>query len=148
MISSQVADERMQSTIRNVMRDTWTWATLLALAAILGAVVKNSAAPSTADANAKTLFKAMSDYMAAQNAISFDYDTYLEVVIKENQKLGLASSGTTTLNHPDKIRATRKGGFADVEMVFDGKTLTMLGKDANAYTQVEAPGTPSTVMLA
>jgi len=26
-------------------------------------------------------------------------------------------------------------------MVFDGKTLTMLGKDANAYTQVQAPGT-------
>jgi hypothetical protein len=33
-------------------------------------------------------------------------------------------------------------------MVFDGKTLAMLGKDANAYAQVEAPGTPSTVMLA
>jgi len=63
------------------------------------------------------------------------------VVTKENQKLGLASSGTTTLNRPDKIRATRKGGFADVEMVFDGKTLTLLGKEANAYTQVEAPGT-------
>jgi hypothetical protein len=131
----------MQSTIGKVMRDIWTWATLLALAAIVGAVVKMSAAPSTADANAKRLFKAMSDYMAAQNAISFDYDTYLEVVTKENQKLGLASFGTTTLNRPDKIRATRKGGFADVEMVFDGKTLTMLGKDANAYTQVQAPGT-------
>ena len=78
----------MQSTIRNVMRDTWTWATLLALAAILGAVVKMSAAPSTADANAKRLFKAVSDYMAAQNAISFDYDTYFEVVTKQNQKLG------------------------------------------------------------
>jgi hypothetical protein len=40
------------------------------------------------DANAKRLFKAMSDYMASQNAISFDYDTYLEVVTKQNQKLG------------------------------------------------------------
>jgi hypothetical protein len=131
----------MQSTIGKVMRNTWTWATLLALAAIVGAVVKMSAAPSTADANAKRLFKTMSDYMAAQKAISFDYDTYLEVVTKENQKLGFASSGTTTLNRPDKIHAARKGGFADVEMVFDGKTLTMLGKDANAYTQVQAPGT-------
>ena len=26
-------------------------------------------------------------------------------------------------------------------MVFDGKTLTLLGKDANLYTQVEIPGT-------
>jgi len=34
------------------------------------------------------------------------------------------------LNLPDKIRATRKGGFADVEIVLDGKMLTMLGKPA------------------
>ena len=46
-----------------------------------------------------------------------------------------------TLNRPDKIRATRAGGFVDVETVFDGKTLTLLGKNANKYTQVEVPGT-------
>ena len=45
------------------------------------------------------------------------------------------------LSRPDKIRATRSGGFANVEMIFDGKTLTLLGKDANLYTQAEAPGT-------
>jgi hypothetical protein len=35
----------------------------------------------------------------------------------------------------------RTGGFANVEMVFDGKTLTLLGKNANLYAQVEASGT-------
>jgi hypothetical protein len=87
------------------------------------------------------MFKAMSDYMAAQKAISFDYDSYLEVVTKQDQKLGLASSGTMTMNRPAKIRATRMGGFANVELAFDGTTLTMLGKNANAYAQVQAPGT-------
>jgi hypothetical protein len=95
----------------------------------------------TPGANARSQLKAMSDYMAAQKAFSFDYDTYLEVVSKENQKLGLASSGTMTVNRPDKIRATRMGGFANVEFVFDGKTVTMLGKSANAYAQAAAPGT-------
>jgi len=33
------------------------------------------------------------------------------------------------------------GGFADVEMSFDGKTLTLLGKNPNLYTQLEVPGT-------
>ena len=46
-----------------------------------------------------------------------------------------------TLNRPDKIRATRTGGFANVELVFDGKTLTLLGKSAKAYAQVDVPGT-------
>src|SRR4051812_21254714 len=92
------------------------------------------------EAEAKSMLKAMSDYLAAQTAISFGYDTSLEVVTKDHQKLLLASSGTTDLSRPDKIRASRHGGFADVEMVFDGKTLTLLGKDANLYTQAEIPG--------
>jgi hypothetical protein len=53
----------------------------------------------------------------------------------------LASSGTLTLERPDKLHATRTGGFANVEMVFDGKTLSLLGKNANVSAQVEAPGT-------
>ncbi len=92
------------------------------------------------EAQAKSLLKGMSDYLASQKAISFDYDSFLEVITKQDQKLGLASSGTVTINRPDKIRATRTGGFANVELVFDGKTLTLLGKSAKAYAQVDAPG--------
>jgi hypothetical protein len=91
--------------------------------------------------DAKNLLKAMSNYMAAQKAISFAYDATLEVVTKEEQKLALASSGTVTLNRPDKILVKRSGGFADVEMSFDGKTLTLLGKNLNLYTQLDVPGT-------
>jgi hypothetical protein len=93
------------------------------------------------EAQARSLLKAMSDYLAGQKAISFDYDSNLEIVSTQQQKIGLASSGTLTLNRPDKLHATRTGGFANVEMVFDGKTLTLLGKNANLYAQVEAPGT-------
>jgi hypothetical protein len=93
------------------------------------------------EADAKSLLKAMSDYMAAQEAISFGYDATLEVVTKDGQKLALASSGSITLNRPDKIRATRSGGFADIEMLFDGKTLTLFGKTANLFTQIDVPGT-------
>jgi len=108
---------------------------LLILAVGLGA-------PARADeATAKSLLKAMSDYLAAQTAISFGYDTNLEVVTKDHQKLLLASSGTMDLARPDKFRGSRHCGFANVEMVFDGKTLTLLGKDANLYTQVDVPGT-------
>ena len=93
------------------------------------------------EAEAKGLLKAMSDYLAAQKTISLAYDANFEVVTKDHQKLLLANSGTIDLSRPDKIRATREAGFANVEMVFDGKTLSMLGKDANLYVQVDAPGT-------
>jgi hypothetical protein len=96
----------------------------------------------TADeADARNMFRVMSGHMAAQKAISFQFETVLEVVTTDKQKLALASSGKVTLNRPDKIRVTRTGGFADVEFLFDGKTLTLLGKTENVYGQVEVPGT-------
>jgi hypothetical protein len=95
----------------------------------------------TDSAEAKALLKAMSDYLSRQNAMSFSYDANFQVVTNTEQKLGLASSGSVTLSRPDKIHTTRSGGFVDVETLFDGKTLTILGKNANKYGQVDIPGT-------
>ena len=92
------------------------------------------------EADAKRILKAMSEYMAAQKSLSFEFDATLEVVTDEDQKLGLASSGSVILNRPDKIRVKRSGGLTDLEMSFDGKTLTLLGKNLNLYTQLEVPG--------
>jgi hypothetical protein len=123
----------MQRAITNVTR----------LAKIAGFAAAMSAAtlPAHADqADAKKLLKAMSDYLTQQTNISFDMDTTLEIVTPQRQKIGLASSGSATISRPDKIHATRKGGFADVEFVFDGKTLSLLNKDAKLYTQADVPG--------
>jgi len=112
---------------------------IAALALLVGLLAPSGASADEADA--RKLLKTMSDYLEAQKAISFQYDTNLEIVSKDKQKLGLASSGTVALNRPDKIRVTRTGGFADVEFLFDGKTLTLFGKTANLYGQLAVPGT-------
>jgi len=91
--------------------------------------------------NAKALLKAMSDYLAAQKNLSMGFDSTFEVVSKDHQKLQLATSGTVDLSRPDKIHTTRKSGFSDTEMVFDGKTVSILGKGQNAYVQADSPGT-------
>jgi hypothetical protein len=112
-----------------------TWAIPLAL--IVAASVPIAHAD---ESDAKRLLKSMSDYLASQKTVSFDYDTSFEVVSKDHQKVALASSGTVTLSRPDKLRVTRHGGFANVEFVFDGKTVSMLGKDANVFMQTDVPG--------
>ncbi len=114
---------------------------LSAMALAMTVSLVTSTGVSADEADAKRLLKAMSDYLAAQQAISFEYDAILEVITKDGQKLALASSGALALNRPDKIHATRSGGHADVEMSFDGKTLTVLGKNLNIYAQQEVPGT-------
>jgi len=129
----------MQCSFSKATRTLEKWAVVLAVVAAAG--IANISAVHADEANAKSLLKAMSDYLAAQNAISFDYDSNLELVNTQQQKIALASSGTVTLKRPDKLHATRTGGFSNIEMVFDGKMLTLLGKNANLYAQVEAPGT-------
>jgi len=111
--------------------------TVLCPAIFLGLISTASIAD---ESDARQLLKAMSDYLDSQTAYSFDYDSVLEVVTVDGQVLGVASSGHFAINRPDRIYASRHGGFADVEMSFDGKTLTVFGKNANQYTQVDIPG--------
>src|SRR5262249_31359928 len=129
----------MKYSSRNITGTATKWISVLAVLAMTGTA--NISAGRADEANAKSLLKGMSDYLAAQNAISFDYGSNLELVSTQQQKIALASSGKVTLNRPDKLHATRTGGFSNVEMVFDGKALTLLGKNANLYAQVDAPGT-------
>ncbi len=116
-------------------------ASAVAVAVMAWTAMSPGAAVVVADeAEAKRLLKAMTEYVGEQKAISFDYDANLEVVTKDRQKLALAASGTVSLIRPNRIRATRSSGFVDLETVFDGKTLTLFGRNKNVYTQIETPG--------
>ena len=107
---------------------------------------EDAAGPATAQndetaANARALLKKMADYLDSQQAISLSYDSIFEVVSEDHQKFQIATSGTVDMQRPNKIHTTRRSGFSDTEMVFDGTTLSFLGKGQNAYLQTEAPGT-------
>jgi hypothetical protein len=129
----------MRKVTRTFLKTFAAGVSVVALSLAVGLGAPSGAQADEADA--KKLLKSMSDYMASQNAISFGFDATLEVITKDKQKLALASSGALILNRPGKIRATRSGGHADVEMLFDGKTLTLFGNKANLYTQISVPGT-------
>jgi hypothetical protein len=91
--------------------------------------------------DARELLKSMSDFMAKQETLSFDYNSSVEVVSPEFQKLQFASSGSVSLERPERINVTRIGGFADLQTVYDGNTLTVYAKNANQYAQLPAKGT-------
>jgi len=129
----------MRNSVRRFTKPTTPWVTAALILAAIGFVGMRAA--DADDAQAKALFKAMSDYLSSQKQISFDVDSSLEIVTTKQQKLALASSGTVTLSRPDKLRATRTGGFSSTEVVFDGKTITIVNKNAKQYVQVAESGT-------
>lgn len=93
------------------------------------------------EASAKSIVKSMTDYLAAQPKLSFNFDTTLQIVTADDQKLDIASSGSIAVARPDKFHATRHGGFASVDGVYDGKTLSVMNTDSKIYGQAEFKGT-------
>src|SRR5450432_2169362 len=115
------------------------WPVLLTTALTMSASLISQASAESGDAD--KLLKVMSDYVASQKTISVTYDSDIEVITSDLQKIQFTSSGQVQLSRPDKLRATRTGGYRDVEIVFDGKTVTINDKDAKHFAQIDAEGT-------
>jgi hypothetical protein len=107
--------------------------------AISGALMVLAAIPRARAAgdDASQILKSMSDYLAAQKTISAAFDSALEVMTPQGEKIQFNSSGTLLLQRPNEIRLTRTGGYADVELLLDGKAATFYGKNLNSYVQLD-----------
>jgi hypothetical protein len=99
----------------------------------------NADAQEAGDANA--ILKAMSDYLASQKSISATFNSDIEVITPDLQKIQFASTGRLQLSRPDKIHVSRTGGYTDVELFFDGKTFVLEDKKHSQFVQADAPGT-------
>jgi hypothetical protein len=113
-------------------------AAVSAFSVALGSFGVGARADESGDANA--ILKAMSDYVTSQKSITAAVNTDIEAVTPELQKIQFASSGEVQMVRPDKLHMRRTGGYANVELFFDGKTFAVEDKKGNAYAQIEAPG--------
>jgi len=88
--------------------------------------------------DARAMLKAMSDYVGRQKTIELTFDSDIEVITPQMEKIQFTNSGGALLNRPNQLRAQRVGGYADVAMVFDGKTVSIVARHLNGYAQFEA----------
>jgi hypothetical protein len=103
--------------------------------------VSQSALAQARQGDAKSILKTTADYLSSQQTIELKFDSDIEVVTPQLEKIQFTNSGEVLLNRPDKLRAHRVGGYADVALYFDGKTASVYGKNLNVFAQFEVPGT-------
>ncbi|MPZ39194.1 MAG: DUF2092 domain-containing protein [Rhizobiales bacterium] len=115
---------------------TQAWTCAFTIASILFGV----ATAHSQEDSARKILKGMASYLAGQKTISATFDADIEVITPTLQKIQFTNSGGLTMNRPSQFRATRAGGYSDVELVFDGTTATILGRHNNTYAQIKAPG--------
>jgi hypothetical protein len=93
------------------------------------------------DPEADKILQAMSSYLGGTKAFSMHADIDFEIVTQNGQKLQLSSFATIVVERPAKFHVHRRGVVADAEFIFDGKTLTLYGKNLNVYAQTDVSGT-------
>jgi hypothetical protein len=90
--------------------------------------------------DADEILRSMSTFLGGAKAFSVSADIGNEVVTKDGQKLQMMSTANALLARPSRLHLARRGKFADAEAFYDGKTLTLYGKTANAYLQKDVAG--------
>ena len=100
-----------------------------------------AAAPSARADDPAKILKSMTDYLSGQKSLSASFDSDIEIITPELQKIQFSSSGQMKLSRPDKLRVRRTGGYADVEMVYDGRTMSLYGNNAKSFVQADLAGT-------
>ena len=129
------------SFLRTELRRLTTGGLTAVSIAIGLAVIAQPAASAQGGDDAMAILKAMSEYIDAQQSIALLFDSDIEVITPELQKLQFASSGQVLLDRPNKLHVTRHGGYADVDVYFDGKQATIYGNNVNAFANVDLQGT-------
>jgi Predicted periplasmic protein (DUF2092) len=89
-------------------------------------VALSSAAAASAEDDAAPMLKAMSEYVGSQKSISATFDSDIEVITPDLQKIQFTSSGQLQLARPDKMRVRRTGGYADVRTAGSSRSVTDL----------------------
>jgi hypothetical protein len=116
------------------------------IAQMLGAAILTSSvvgAPSSGRADEQSalkVLKSMADFLKAQSTLTLKYDADVEILTPAIEKIQFSASGEVTLSRPDRFRMTRTGGYADVELVFDGARLTMHDRGGKRFAQIPASG--------
>lgn len=114
---------------------------LAMLATFLAAsILPAPAMAETQKTDAGTILKAMTDYISSQKTIELTFDSDIEVITPQLEKIQFTNSGSMLLARPDRMQAYRVGGYSDVALFFDGKTVSILDRHNNVYAQFDAPG--------
>lgn len=115
---------------------TAAWLAVLLIGAVIIVTVPEARAADSA-AQARSVLKSMATYLESQKAIEFTFDSSIEVITPEIEKIQYTSSGHAVVERPDKMRVWRKGGTGELDLYFDGETATLYGPTIKTYAQVD-----------
>jgi hypothetical protein len=93
------------------------------------------------DPEADRLLRQMTDYLAGLHSFTVESSAVDEVALKSGEKIQTMSDSDVTVERPNHLRSTQRGGGERLGFFYDGKTMTLACKANNSYQTLPAPPT-------
>jgi hypothetical protein len=87
----------------------------------------------------KQVLKKMCDYLKDLQQFSCQVEITEDVLLTTGQKIQLGKTVEASVRRPNRMRAESQGDAENRQMLYDGKTITLLDRSRNVYTTINAP---------
>jgi hypothetical protein len=85
------------------------------------------------------VLKQMCDYLKNLQQFSVQAEITEDVLLTSGQRIQHARSVEASVRRPDRLRAESVGDTDDRQLIYDGKTITLMDRTKNLYTTIAAP---------
>jgi hypothetical protein len=85
------------------------------------------------------VLKQMCDYLKNLQQFSVQAEITEEVLLTSGQRIQYGRSVEAAVRRPDRFRAESVGDADNRQLVYDGKTITLMDRTKNFYTTIAAP---------
>jgi hypothetical protein len=105
-----------------------------------------AAASARVDPKADEAVRKMATFLAKVKSFTVEADETFDVEFARSYRVSLSNVRTITLVRPSKFVADARGDTLHRSSWYDGKSLTVLNRQANAYAVLDMPGTIDSVL--
>lgn len=89
--------------------------------------------------NPKQVLKKMCDYLKGLKQFSCQAEITEDILLTTGQKIQLGRTVEASVRRPDRMRAQSRGDAENRQMIYDGKSITLMDRSRNVYTTIDAP---------
>lgn len=111
----------------------------LMAAPVLGADPPKKAKAPDLEPKAVEVLKQMCDYLKNLQQFSVQAEVTEDVLLTSGQRIQYSRSVEASVRRPDRFRAESVGDTDNRQIVYDGKTITLMDRSKNLYTVIPAP---------
>jgi hypothetical protein len=113
--------------------------TIAAVNLVAGRDVVAASSKKGVDPDADRMLRQMADYVAGLQSFTVQNFAVDEMTMKSGEKIQATSDSNITVQRPNHLRSTQRGGGEGLGLWYDGKTMTIACKANNSYESIAAP---------